>query len=59
MVSRRVTTDASREYRQESGFSNLQFALADTAVVACSRFRRSGQLSIDEACRIESCRGSC
>src|SRR5882757_10009099 len=53
MASRRVTTDASREYRQESGFSNLQFALADTAVVACSRFHRSWQLSIDEACRIE------
>ena len=31
MASGRVTTDASREYREESGFSNLQFALADTS----------------------------
>jgi hypothetical protein len=38
MASKRATTDASREYREESGFSNLQFALADTDVVACSRF---------------------
>ena len=30
MASRRVATDASREYREESGFSNLQFALANT-----------------------------
>jgi len=45
MTSRRVTTDASREYREESGFSNLQFALADTDVVACSRFHRSCQSS--------------
>jgi hypothetical protein len=32
-----------REYREESGFSNPQFALADTDVVASSRFRRSCQ----------------
>jgi hypothetical protein len=42
----RVATDASREYREESGFSNLQFAPADTAVVACSRFHRSCQSPI-------------
>jgi hypothetical protein len=30
LASRRVTPDASREYREESGFSNLQFALANT-----------------------------
>ena len=41
-----VTTDASREYREESGFSNVQFGVADTDFVACSRFHRSCQLSI-------------
>src|SRR6266699_4439371 len=40
-ASRRVATDASREYREELGFSNLQFGFADTDFVACSRFHRS------------------
>jgi hypothetical protein len=46
MASRRVARDASREYGEDSGFSNLQFELADTDVVACSRFHRSCQSSI-------------
>jgi len=32
-----------REYSEEMGFSNLQFAVADTDFVACSRFHRSCQ----------------
>ena len=46
MASRRVATDASREYREELRFSNVQFGVADTDFVACSRFHRSCQLSI-------------
>jgi hypothetical protein len=38
MASKRVTTEGSREYREESGFSNLQFALADTNAGVCWRF---------------------
>jgi hypothetical protein len=38
MASRRVATDASREYREELRFSNVQFGVADTDFVACSRF---------------------
>jgi hypothetical protein len=41
-------TNAEREYRGESEFSNLQSAsaVADTDFVACSRFHRSCQLPI-------------
>ena len=38
MASMRVATDASREYREELRFSNVQFGVADTDFVACSRF---------------------
>jgi hypothetical protein len=46
MASRRVASEASREYREELGFSNLQFGFADTDYIASSRFHRSCQLSI-------------
>jgi hypothetical protein len=39
----RVAPDASREYREEWRFSNLQFGVVDTDFVACSRFHRSCQ----------------
>src|SRR6266550_4592180 len=45
MASRRLATDASREYREELRFSNVQFGVADTDFDACSRFHRSCQLS--------------
>jgi hypothetical protein len=32
-----------REYSEEMGFSNLQFAVTETDFVACSRFHRSCQ----------------
>ena len=34
------------EYRRQLGFSNLQFAVADTDFVACWLFRRSCQFAI-------------
>ena len=35
MATRRAATDASREYREELRFSNVQFGVADTDFVAC------------------------
>ena len=51
MASKRVVADASREYREELRFSNVQFGVADTDFVAWSRFHRSCQLSIANCAR--------
>jgi hypothetical protein len=39
-------TKNSPEYRAKLWFSNLEFAIADTDFVACSRFHRSCQFAI-------------